>query len=282
MGSYARCTLCAHYHRAPFSNEQEDSTSGLRVYDLWEAGYGWDDPLAEEDIHKWDTIVQEISGFHSQVPRCLGSTHGDVYDLIFCSDASKRAYATVVYILTRRPDGKSQSILLFAKAKLAPPGAITIPRMELLACHMAAKTVNFLRKQCKASFQTIRFFTDSQILRADNITTGFYYLTTENNPADCATRGLTALELQDHIWWTGPSFFTTPFEQWPWNTFEPPVASPAGAEVEELPPKAVTISTNKILEPYVSFVPFRRTNSYTKLARIMAYVLKFLAKLRAR
>ncbi|CAJ0588485.1 unnamed protein product [Cylicocyclus nassatus] len=62
------------------------------------------------------------------------------YDTVaIVDDASKRAYATVVYILTRHSDGKPQPTLLFAKAKLAPPGAITIPRMELLACHMAAK-----------------------------------------------------------------------------------------------------------------------------------------------
>ncbi|CAJ0593911.1 unnamed protein product [Cylicocyclus nassatus] len=156
---------------------------------------------------------------------------------------------------------------------------------------MAAKTAKFLRSQCKVSFHRasrktyvanrvryIRRVLDE--LRADNIDTGFYYLNTDNNPADCATRGLTATELQDHLWWTGPSFFTTPSSQWPWKSLEPSVSSLPGAEAEEL--KAVTTSTNIVSEPYVSFVPFTRTNSYTKLVRVTAYVLKFLARVRHR
>ncbi|CAJ0588484.1 unnamed protein product [Cylicocyclus nassatus] len=253
-----------------------------------------------------DGSIYEMSDFHSQVPRYLGVTCDNAYDLVLCSDASKRVYATAVYILTRHANDSPRPTLLFAKAKLAPPGAITIPRMELLACHMAAKTAKFLRSQCKVSFQSVRFLTDSQTvlywiqsrkplktyvasrvryirrvldeLRADNIATGFYYLNTDNNPADCATRGLTAIELQNHIWWTGPSFFAIPSSQWPWKSLEPSVSSLPGAEAEEL--KAVTTSTNTISEPYVSFVPFTRTNSYTKLVRVTAYVLKFLARVR--
>ncbi|CAJ0596734.1 unnamed protein product [Cylicocyclus nassatus] len=244
------------------------------IQDLWEFGYDWDDPLTEADIEKWNTIVQEISDFHSQVPRHHGVTCDNAYDLVLCSDASKRVYATAVYILTRHANDSPRPTLLFAKAKLAPPGAITIPRMELLACHMAAKTAKILISQCKI----IRRVLDE--LRADNIATGFYYLNTDNNPADCATRGLTATELQDHLWWTGPSFFATPSSQWPWKSLEPSVSSLPGAEAEEL--KAVTTSTNTISEPYVSFVPFTRTNSYIKLIRVTAYVLKFLARVRHR
>ncbi|CAJ0606483.1 unnamed protein product [Cylicocyclus nassatus] len=278
------------------------------IQDLWEAGYDWDDPFTEEDAQRWNNIVQEMSDFHSHVPRYLGSTCDDAYDLVLCSDASKRIYATVAYVLTCESNNKPQSTLFFAKAKLAPPGAITIPRMELLACHMAAKMAKFLIGQCKVSFRSIRFLTDSQIvlywiqsrkplktyvanrvryirrvldeLRADNIATGFYYLDTDNNPADCATRGLTASEFQNHMWWTGPSFFMTPSSQWPWKNLEPSVTFPPGAEVEEL--KVVTTSMNTILESYTSFVPFTRTNSYTKLVRVTAYVLKFLAKVRHR
>ncbi|CAJ0604869.1 unnamed protein product [Cylicocyclus nassatus] len=205
------------------------------------------------------------------MPRFIGYTEEDTYDLIVCSDASKRVYAMTAYIVTRPHNGKPQSSLLFAKAKLALPGAITIPRMELLACHMAAKTVQFLRSQLKVRFLSIRFLTDSQIvlywiqshkplktyainrakyirrvldeLKADEIATGFYYLATETNPADCATRALTASELQQHIWWTGPSFFTTPFEQWPCKAFKPSQVTPAGAESEDLRvPRAVVSS----------------------------------------
>ncbi|CAJ0604885.1 unnamed protein product [Cylicocyclus nassatus] len=222
--------------------------------------YSWDDVLNEQDMQKWDTTVKVVKDFHSQVPRFIGLTHDSAYDLVVCSDASRRAYAVAVYILTR-PNGKRpMSNLLFAKAKLAPPGAITIPRMELLACHMAAKTVKFLRTQLKIHLQSIRFLTDSQIvlywiqtskplktfvanrvkyirhvlseLKSDKIDSGFYYINTDHNSADCATRGLTASELQNHMWWIGPSFFTGPFCEWPCQSFDSEIP-PAGGEAKE-------------------------------------------------
>ncbi|CAJ0603627.1 unnamed protein product [Cylicocyclus nassatus] len=299
------------------ATEEEENTEDANTIkhfydtDLWELGYGWDDSLTDEDIQKWNAIVQDISGFQLSVPRYIGDTFEDAYDLVVCSDASKRVHATAIYILTRPRRGTPRSTLLFAKAKLAPPGAITIPRMELLASHMAAKTVQFLRAQLKVRFCSIKFLTDSQIvlywihsqrplktyvvnrvkyirrvldeLETEKIATGFYYLATQTNPADCATRGVTASELQHHIWWTGPTFFATPFSQWPCKSFQPSQPIPPGAESEELRiPEAVVNSVSGTQEAYTSFVPFTRTNSYVKLVRITAYILKYVTKLRHR
>ncbi|CAJ0594271.1 unnamed protein product [Cylicocyclus nassatus] len=200
------------------ATEEEENTEDANTIkhfydtDLWELGYGWDDSLTDEDIQKWNSIVQDISSFQLSVPRYIGDTFEDTYDLVVCSDASKRVYATAIYILTRPRRGIPRSTLLFAKAKLAPPGAITIPRMELLASHMAAKTVQFLRAQLKPS-QPI----------------------------------------------------------------------PPGAESEELRiPETVVNSVSGTQEAYTSFVPFTRTNSYVKLVRITAYILKYVTKLRHR
>ncbi|CAJ0597163.1 unnamed protein product [Cylicocyclus nassatus] len=268
--------------------------------------------LDDSDAPDADVIRQfydsEISGFQLRLPRFVGYP-SNAYDLVICSDASKRVYAVAVYVVTRTSTYSPSSTLLFAKAKLAPSGAITIPRMELLACHMAAKTVRFLKSQLKIRFNSIRFLTDSQIvlywiysdkllktyvanrvkyirqvldeLKSDNIDCGFYYLATDANPADCATRGLTALELENHIWWSGPSFITTPFADWPCKSFNASSDPPAGGDSEELrTTTAVVTSANTIMAPYQSFVPFRRTNSYIRLVRITAYVLKYVAKLR--
>ncbi|CAJ0593445.1 unnamed protein product [Cylicocyclus nassatus] len=251
----------------------------------------------------------EISGFQLRLPRFVGYPSANAYDFVICSDASKRVYAVAVYVVTRTSTYSPSSTLLFAKAKLAPSGAITIPRMELLACHMAAKTVRFLKSQLKIRFNFIRFLTDSQIvlywiysnkllktyvanrvkyirqvldeLKSDTIDCGFYYLATDANPADCATRGLTALELENHIWWSGPSFITTPFADWPCKSFNTSSDPPPEGDSEELrTTTAVVTSANTIMAPYQSFVPFRRTNSYIRLVRITAYVLKYVAKRR--
>ncbi|CAJ0602100.1 unnamed protein product [Cylicocyclus nassatus] len=253
----------------------------------------------------------DICGFHAQVPRFICYSQHDMYDLVVCSDASKRVYAVAIYILAQLRNSSTKSSLLFAKAKLAPSGAITIPRMELLACHMAAKMARFVVSQLKVRFRSVKFLTDSQIVlywmqsrkplktyvqnrvkyigrvrdefKKEQIDTGFYYLSSELNPADCATRGLTASQLQDHMWWNGPSFFRVPFSQWPCTKFQPSFGLPAGAETEELHiPRITAASAVETKGGYKSFIRFTRTNSYAKLVRITAYVLKYLAKLRVR
>ncbi|KAL6742463.1 hypothetical protein Aduo_015611 [Ancylostoma duodenale] len=250
------------------------------------------------------TPLLEIVDCKVNVPRFAGRTSENTYDIVVCSDASKRVYAAAAYVITRPTAGKPNSTLLFAKAKLTPPGATTIPRMELLACHMAAKTLRFLRSQININLHSVRFLTDSQIvlywihsskplktyvansvkyirevldeLKSARIECGFYYVATSDNPADCATRGLTATEIQDHMWWSGPPYITTPFLNWPHISANfsanPP---PSGAAEEEI--KIVGAAT--IASAYKSPVPFVRTNSYAPLVRIVAYVLKYLAKL---
>ncbi|TKR59897.1 hypothetical protein L596_029505 [Steinernema carpocapsae] len=41
------------------------------------------------------------------------------------------------------------------------------------------------------------------------------YVRTDENPADCATRGLSKDELGDHNWWIGPDYLSKDFEDWP-------------------------------------------------------------------
>ncbi|XP_070137887.1 uncharacterized protein [Drosophila bipectinata] len=42
------------------------------------------------------------------------------------------------------------------------------------------------------------------------------HVSTQDNPADCATRGLTPLQLaQDKLWWSGPDWLQEPEDHWP-------------------------------------------------------------------
>ncbi|EPB76810.1 hypothetical protein ANCCEY_04092 [Ancylostoma ceylanicum] len=275
-----------------------------REKDLWQSGHSWDDPLGAETTQKWDQIVQEIADYKVNVPRFVGRTPENTYDIVVCSDASKRVYAAAAYVITRPTAGKPNSTLLFAKAKLTPPGATTIPRMELLACHLAAKMLRFLRSQLNINLHSVRFLTDSQIvlywihsskplktyvanrvkyirevldeLKSARIECGFHYVATDDNPADCATRGLTATEIQDHMWWSGPPYITTPFLSWPHISANFSANPPPGGAAEEQI-KIVGATTTTLA--YKSPVPFDRTNSYIRLVRTTAYVLKYLAKL---
>ncbi|XP_070134407.1 uncharacterized protein [Drosophila bipectinata] len=49
------------------------------------------------------------------------------------------------------------------------------------------------------------------------------HVSTQDNPADCATRGLTPLQLaQDKLWWSGPDWLQEPEDHWPKVTLTSP------------------------------------------------------------
>ncbi|EPB78207.1 integrase core domain protein [Ancylostoma ceylanicum] len=103
----------------------------------------------------------------------------------------------------------------------------------------------------------------------------FYYVQSDQNPADCASRGLPTRSAQNHIWWCGPSFLVLPSSQWPKANCEfnlPPDVSP---EVEN----EFQTLTAILVYSYQSPLRFQATNSYLKLVRSTAYVLKFVSAL---
>ncbi|KIH45815.1 hypothetical protein ANCDUO_24139 [Ancylostoma duodenale] len=114
-------------------------------------------------------------------------------------------------------------------------------------------------------------------LVSEKIETRFYYVSTESNPADCATRGLNASEIVDHTWWHGPGFILAPPTQWPNAHMDFTVDPPPLKDVEE--EFRTVASSASLIEGYKSFVPFTRMTSYSKLVRVTAWCLKYLAKL---
>ncbi|KAK5984284.1 Integrase catalytic domain-containing protein [Trichostrongylus colubriformis] len=273
------------------------------IQDLWINKHSWDENMDDNTCKKWKEIVQDMNGFTKNIPRFVGTSEGTKHNLVVFSDASQRVYAAVAYLVCK-PNGKNpESNIIFSKTKLAVPKAATIPRLELLAAVLATKLVQFLLKELRIPLNSVHILSDSQIalywihsnkplktfvhnrvtyirkilgeLKDARIPSHFHYITSDQNPADCATRGLTASELQNHMWWQGPRFILRPSQSWP-GTIEEYTSQldhPEGAEKE--------FKTNTVMaDGYKSFIPFDRTNVYTKLVHITAYVLKYMGKLR--
>ncbi|CAJ0605574.1 unnamed protein product [Cylicocyclus nassatus] len=59
------------------------------------------------------------------------------------------------------------------------------------------------------------------------------HISTQLNPADCATRGATKEELQEHWWWTGPDFLLQPQGNWPTTLKEMAKQATEGENEEE-------------------------------------------------
>lgn len=92
---------------------------------------------------------------------------------------------------------------------------------------------------------------------------------TKENPADCATRGLSPQQLSNfELWWHGPKWLQEGNNNC--RGFDSNEHEFAGEQLEAKPSKLIT-HTADMTESIV-----HRYSSFTKLARITAYILRFI------
>ncbi|CAB4017297.1 Hypothetical predicted protein [Paramuricea clavata] len=145
----------------------------------------------------------------------------------FC-DASTEAIAAVSYIKVVPKDGQAQVSFVFGKAKLAPPHARTIPRLELCAAVLGVEITELVIEELAVKPHSVAYYTDSKVTLGYilNETRRFYvyvsnrvqrirrssspdqwrYVATDINPADLATRSVKACDLKDSSWLAGSKF----------------------------------------------------------------------------
>ena len=125
-------------------------------------------------------------------------------------------------------DGNVNVSLVMGKSRVAPLKIITIPRFELTAAVVSAKVGVMLEEELDYTNLKQYFCTDSkvvlgyinndakrfhtfvanrvQIIRSNTDTKKWRHIDTKNNPADHASRGLSAEELMRSNWFSGPAF----------------------------------------------------------------------------
>ena len=131
--------------------------------------------------------------------------------------------------------GKIHCTLAMAKSRITPSKPITVPRLELTANLLSIKISSFLKKELKFGDIPEVFWTDSEVVRgyvsinsrrfhtfvANQVQTFCEYsepnqwrrVDTKENPADEASRGLSAEELVNSPrWWSGPDFLWKPHD----------------------------------------------------------------------
>ncbi|UYV61696.1 hypothetical protein LAZ67_1005939, partial [Cordylochernes scorpioides] len=190
----------------------------------------WDEPIESDIKSNWNKFQTQLSCLKEiKIPRYLNSSSSEIEELQlhgFC-DASLNAYSAVFYLKTRFKNQKIKINLITSKTKVAPLKIITIPRLELSAALLLAQLNQVILESFPFQPDKTFLWTDSQIcidwIRSDasrwkafvsnrvssiqNLTqiTDWFHVSSQDNPADCASRGIMPQDLVNHrIWWRGP------------------------------------------------------------------------------
>ncbi|KAJ0174403.1 hypothetical protein K1T71_009511 [Dendrolimus kikuchii] len=187
----------------------------------------WDGQLPDEIKEAWNQLNHDFQHLNTfEIPRYLGQKQ--TYTLHAFCDASEKVYACAIYVVTNNNKGECTSRLVTAKTKLAPVKTkLTLPRLELCGAVLLTRLLKKVMETLTCDKIETFAWTDSMIVlgwihgganrwkqfvsnRVQTIITvvppsHWHHVSSAENAADCATRGLSANQLQGHsLWWEGP------------------------------------------------------------------------------
>lgn len=192
----------------------------------------WDDPLPDDLRPRWEEWKSGLEGLRGvSISRCYyPPLFGNIMsvELHHFSDASSVGYGACSYIRYKDDHNKVHCSLIMAKARVAPSKVTSIPRLELSAAVLAAKLSVLLKSEMNMNINDEYFWTDSKVtlayinnearrfhvfvanrvqsIRGNTDPNQWHHVDTAENPADHASRGLRASEIQSSNWLTGPEF----------------------------------------------------------------------------
>ncbi|PIK33816.1 hypothetical protein BSL78_29367 [Apostichopus japonicus] len=194
-------------------------------------GTSWDEPVTDELRPRWEKWKSDILNLeNTNIPRCykpLDFGPATRVELHHFSDASTDGYGMCSYLRFIREDHVYCSLVI-GKARVSPTKVVTVPRLELTAAVVAVKISIKLKQELHMHIDSEYFWCDSQVVLAyiNNDAKRFHvfvsnrvqfikehtepnqwhYISTRENPADHASRGLCVSELLSSNWFTGPEF----------------------------------------------------------------------------
>lgn len=164
-------------------------------------------------------------------------------------------------------------------------------RLELCGAVLAARLIDRMRRDLQLPTANIFTWTDATIVlawlknhpqkwstfianRVVEIhqlipSSSWNHIAGQNNPADCASRGITPTAIQNHsLWWNGPSWLTKSEALWP--------VQPLTVETSEELRKVTIIQANVAIALKEESDFFNRFSTLTKAVRCIAYCRRFI------
>lgn len=224
----------------------------------------WDDKIPEDLALAWSEALGQLNLITSiELQRFVGieKTNTDL-ELHCFTDASTKAYAAVVYIVT-----KNGRAFLIGKSRVAPikdQDNLKIPRLELLGVLIGSRLLKYTVRTLQININKLFLWTDSQIVidwhnsnkllppfvarRVEEIKQNKHltlrYVPTELNPADVATRpNKTKSDVE--YWLKGPDFISQTSKTWPSQPNHLLLAREGLSETEEIE----VANTEEVREP---------------------------------
>jgi hypothetical protein len=262
-------------------------TAKIIFQDLWRLDIGWDEELPSDVKLEWERYLKDISCLKNiSIPRCVILPQAISIQFHGFSDASAKAYSAAVYVRCQSSDSTVVVNLLTAKTKVAPIKTISVPKLELCGAVMLVQLLASVQEASKIKCQVFGW-TDSTIVldwladtpdrwmtfvanRVAEIqeflpVEDWRHVVSEENPADCASRGIPASELAGFsLWWHGPPWLKT------YSEF-PVYVRPKGNQNLEAKAKVIVVS-HVCLDPLL----ISKFVSLSILKRITAYCLRFV------
>ena len=274
---------------------------------VWKSGLGWDEDLPSDlalPFLQWRNMLPGIRGL--EIPRCIlaPATTGLIQLHVFC-DASEYAYGAAVYTRIVDVNGTVKVSFLTSKTKVAPLKMTqSIPRLELSAAVTGVRLINAVLvaiNRLDLQPEIFGWSDSTTVLNWLNSLPGrwqtfvanrvceiqetlprsrWFHIGTGDNPADCASRGITVEELKDHlIWWTGPKFLSLKTIVFP----RQPTEESSEEKKEEKLVKPLAVATLTITaghEPAIGPLDLRNYSSIRKATAVLSYVVRFCDILR--
>ena len=271
-------------------------------------GHGWDQPLENEMLKFWNSLIQEFKLLNNlKFSRCyfLSDMRPTNVQLQCYSDASSLGYTAVIYIHSEYPDGTVDVKFVASKTCVAPVKQQSIPRLELLGAVILARLSHAVLSTLPEQVQCFYWVDSMTVLcwiqhnkpwkkyvshRVKEIhqlidKTQWYHCPGILNPADLPSRGISGGELlQSTIWWNGPAFLQLSKDKWPITEILQHMNEITQSKLIKNAPSVSYIFYTTVIDNVSSLdkaIDYTYFGSMTCLLRVTAFVLSFINKLKS-
>ncbi|KAL1446901.1 hypothetical protein WDU94_003682 [Cyamophila willieti] len=273
----------------------------LLIRELCTLKLDWDSTPPPNVVSAWQLFKSQLPVVERlQFPRHIGVVVDCAFQLVGFSDSSSQGYGAVIYSRVKLPDGTFVIELVCARSKVAPLQAQSIPRLELCGILLLSNLLKSVMDSYSIRFKIENYFgfTDSTVALCwvhgsphlwnvfvanrvskiqDNINCkNIFHVNGTDNPADCLSRGeMPAQFVENKLYFHGPSWLSLDTSLWPTTSYE----ELKGVDVPERKSASVFVNIDKpnLSNPLTDL--FLRVSSWSKLLKIVVFILKFIKKL---